>query len=90
MNYALLMIDAWLNQMGFYLSTWKREGWAAMVSVVRIARRSKRMAQVYGYIDREAHQHDEQMTYLRVELDQCRTRLYQAQRALQDLRGARS
>jgi len=59
-----------------------------MVVVMKIARTSKQLAKLYGYIDHEAEQHDQQMAYLRAELDQCRRRLYQQQHELQQLREA--
>jgi uncharacterized protein YlxW (UPF0749 family) len=84
----ILTVQAWLAELGRYLGVFEAEGWAGLVATLEIDRASKQVANVYGYIEHESDLHDQQMAYLRTELDKCRRRLYQLQHELQQLRKA--
>ncbi len=89
MTKIILIIDAWLNQMHHYWGIFASHGWDAMCAAIKLSHASNQVGKVYGYMERESELHDEQMTYLRVELDKCRKRVYEAQRQLHGLREAR-
>lgn len=70
----------------FYGAILVREGARTFLASMRLVWMLKRTSEAYTAVDREQDMHNENMTYLRVRLDNCRKDLFKAQQELRILR----
>lgn len=76
-----------LHSVRFYAQVYRDSGIEGLRASYSVWRASRDMAQVYGHIEREIEMHEEQMAYLRAELQDAQLAHRTARIALNGLYG---